>query len=113
VELRLGEVENLPMKDQEVDTVIMNMVLFHIFEPEKSFHEVSRVLRPGGVFLLSDFEKHDKEEIKAIIGGSWLGFDPGQVRIWLAAAGLLLESFAQYPVEKGLCIHLYQTRKKV
>jgi ArsR family transcriptional regulator len=111
IELRLGELENLPMKDQEVDTVIMSMVLYHIFEPEKSIHEVSRVLKPKGIFLLADFEKHDQEHIKDIIGGAWLGFEKQQIESWLLTAGFSLKTFNRYEVEKGLCINLYMAEK--
>ena len=111
IELRLGELENLPMKDQEVDTVIMSMVLYHIFEPEKSIHEVFRVLKPGGIFLLADFEKHDQEHIKEIIGGAWLGFEKQQIDSWLLSSGFSLKTFNRYEVEKGLCINLYVAEK--
>jgi ubiquinone/menaquinone biosynthesis C-methylase UbiE len=111
IDLRLGELENLPMKDQEVNIVIMSMVLYHIFEPEKSIHEVFRVLKPGGLFLLADFEKHDQENIKEIIGGSWLGFDKQQINGWLSTCGFTLNSFNRYEVEKGLCINLYVAEK--
>jgi len=111
IDLRLGELENLPMKDQEVNIVIMSMVLYHIFEPEKSIHEVFRVLKPGGLFLLADFEKHDQENIKEIIGGSWLGFEKQQINGWLSTCGFTLNSFKRYEVEKGLCINLYAAEK--
>jgi ubiquinone/menaquinone biosynthesis C-methylase UbiE len=113
IELRLGELENLPMKNQEVDTVIMSMVLYHISEPEKSIHEVWRVLKPGGLFLMADFEKHDQEEIKEIIGGSWLGFEKDQIKACFSSCGLLLKSFYRYEVEKGLCINLYAAEKQM
>lgn len=111
IELRLGELENLPMKDQEVDAVIMSMVLYHIFEPEKSLQEVYRVLKPGGLFLLSDFENHDQEGVKEIIGGSWLGFEPDQINTWLSSCGFSPPSFDRYGVEKGLYITLYAAIK--
>lgn len=111
IDLRLGELENLPMKNQEVNVVIMSMVLYHIFEPEKSIHEVFRVLKHDGLFLLADFEKHDQENIKEIIGGSWLGFDKQQINAWLSACGFTLNSFNRYEVEKGLCINLYAAKK--
>jgi ArsR family transcriptional regulator len=111
IDLRLGELENLPMKNQEVNIVIMSMVLYHIFEPEKSIHEVFRVLKPGGLFLLADFEKHDQENIKEIIGGSWLGFDKQQINAWLSTCGFTQNSFNRYEVEKGLCINLYAAKK--
>jgi ubiquinone/menaquinone biosynthesis C-methylase UbiE len=111
IELRLGEVEYLPMKDQEVDTVVMSMVLYHIFQPEKAIHEVFRVLKPGGLFLLADFDHHDQEAIKDIIGGAWLGFEKKQVETWLAQSGLHLLSVDRYAVERGLHIHLFAAKK--
>lgn len=111
VELRLGEVEYLPMKDQEVDTVVMSMVLYHIFQPEKAIREVFRVLRPGGMFLLADFKHHDQEDIKNIIGGTWLGFEKKQVEEWLVQSGFCLASMNAYAVERGLSINLFTARK--
>ena len=111
IELRLGEVEYLPMKDQEVDTVVMSMVLYHIFQPEKAIHEVFRVLRPGGMFLLADFKHHDQEDIKNIIGGTWLGFKKKQVEEWLIQSGFGIASMDAYAVERGLSIHLFTARK--
>ncbi|MCF8092811.1 MAG: metalloregulator ArsR/SmtB family transcription factor [Desulfotignum sp.] len=111
IELRLGEVEYLPMKDQEVDTVVMSMVLYHIFQPEKAIHEVFRVLKPGGLFFLADFKHHDQEEIKDIIGGTWLGFEKTQVKAWLAQSGFHLQSLDRYAVERGLHIHLFAAKK--
>ncbi|MFO7910765.1 MAG: metalloregulator ArsR/SmtB family transcription factor [Desulfotignum sp.] len=112
VELRLGEVEYLPMKDQEVDTVVMSMVLYHIFQPEKAICEVFRVLRPGGMFLLADFKHHDQEDIKNIIGGTWLGFEKKQVEEWLVQSGFCLASMDAYAVERGLSINLFTARKQ-
>ncbi|MDD9304716.1 MAG: metalloregulator ArsR/SmtB family transcription factor [Desulfobacter sp.] len=111
LELRLGELENLPMRDQEVDTAVMSMVLHHIFEPEKSIQEVFRVLKPGGIFLLADFLRHDQEEIQKIIGGTWLGFTRKQIQNWLLSCGFTLKSDSLFPVEKNLSITFYLAQK--
>lgn len=111
IELRLGEVEYLPMKDQEVDAVVMSMVLYHILQPEKAIQEVFRVLRPGGIFLLADFEHHDQESIKDIIGGNWLGFEKNQVETWLMKSGFQLQAMERFAVERGLHIQLFSAEK--
>jgi ArsR family transcriptional regulator len=111
IELRLGEVEHLPMKDQEVDAVVMSMVLYHILQPEKAIHEVFRVLRPGGIFVLADFELHDQEKIKDIIGGTWLGFEKSQVETWLMKSGFQLHAMERFAVERGLHIQLFSAEK--
>ncbi|MCG8635264.1 MAG: metalloregulator ArsR/SmtB family transcription factor [Desulfobacterales bacterium] len=111
LELRLGEVEYLPMKDQEIDTVIMSMVLYHIIEPEKALKEIFRVLKPGGAFILADFEKHDQEKIKEVIGGAWLGFEAGKLQEWLRDAGFEDIKFTRHGVEKGLSINIFSVQK--
>ena len=113
LELRLGEVEYLPMKDQEIDTVIMSMVLYHIIQPQKALKEIFRVLKPGGSFILADFEKHDRENIKEIIGGSWLGFETQKLQAWLREAGFEKIEFTRHGVEKGLSINIFSVEKGI
>ncbi|WP_300460876.1 metalloregulator ArsR/SmtB family transcription factor [Desulfobacula sp.] len=111
-ELRLGELEHLPMKNKEIDTAIMNMVLHHISQPELPIAEVYRVLKPGGIFILSDFEKHDQEKIKKIMGGSWLGFEKEKIKTWLIDTGFHLKEIESYPVNYGLTINVFTAKKQ-
>ncbi len=111
LELRLGELENLPMRDLEVDAAVMSMVLYHIYEPEKSIQEVYRVLKPGGFFLLVDFLKHSHEDIKKLIGGTWLGFAKHQILSWFDESGFEPKHFEQFSVEKNLTITFYLAQK--
>ena len=111
LELRIGELEHLPMREQEVDAALMSMVLYHVSEPEKAIREVYRVLSPGGLFLLVDFLKHDQEQIKDIIGGVWLGFTQQQIAGWLDRTGFNLKHIESYPVEKTLTLTFYLAQK--
>ena len=111
-ELRLGELEHLPMKNQEIDTAVMSMVLHHIPQPKKPIHEVFRALKPGGEFILVDFKKHHNESIKKIIGGEWLGFHPGDINRWLTQEGFDAIHMESFNVNHGLVITLFTAQKK-
>jgi SAM-dependent methyltransferase len=45
--------EQLPLPDSQFDLAICTQVLQYIAEPSRVIHEIYRVLRPGGVLLLS------------------------------------------------------------
>lgn len=54
VEFRLGEIEHLPFERDSIDVVISNCVLNLVPDKAHAFAEVSRVLRPGAHFCVSD-----------------------------------------------------------
>lgn len=110
-ELRLGEVEHLPMKNKEIDIAVMSMVLHHIPQPRRPIQEVFRVLKQGGIFVLADFEKHHNEEVKQIIGGEWLGFTSDDIKGWLTNEGFGEIRMSSDTVNHGLTINIYMARK--
>lgn len=48
----VGDIERLPFAGETFDLVSANMVIEHVRDPVRLFHEVRRVLRPGGTFLI-------------------------------------------------------------
>ncbi len=54
VEFRKGDIEALPLTSNIVDVVVSNCVLNLVPDKRKAFSEVLRVLKPGGLFSISD-----------------------------------------------------------
>lgn len=49
----VGSALELPFGDAEFDTVLSSQVLEHVPDPQKMFSELCRVVRPGGVVVIS------------------------------------------------------------
>ena len=48
-----GDAEHLPIANRSVDVVVMSEVIEHLLRPELAVWEIARVLRPGGVFVMT------------------------------------------------------------
>jgi len=51
------DVESLPFKDSSFDTIVCLGVITYLESVEKTLREFSRILRPGGVLILSSLNK--------------------------------------------------------
>lgn len=106
ISLRIGDLEHLPLRDAEADFVSMTMVMHHLSSPASALEEARRVLRPGGLLALSDFDRHDTEAMRVSYGDRWLGFSRESLESFLQKAGFVIKSATRTPVEQGLFIHL-------
>lgn len=84
IEFLLGEIENLPLKDNSVNTIITNCVINLTLDKAKTFSEAYRVFKPGGKIYLSDIvlleelskeQKNDKDLLSGCVAGALLKDD--------------------------------------
>ncbi len=59
VEFRLGEIENLPVRNEEADVVVSNCVLNLVPDKKRALSETFRILKKGGHFSVSDIVTYD------------------------------------------------------
>lgn len=74
LEYRLGDLEELPIKNAKVDLALLHQSLHHAMHPQKAIEEARRILRPGGRIVILDLVKHSFEEARELYADVWLGF---------------------------------------
>ena len=86
-ELRLGNLETLPIDHAQLDIAVLALVLHHVPDPALALAEAARVLRTSGRVLIIDMLPHDRAEYQQQMGHVWLGFPEPQLRKMLTSTG--------------------------
>ncbi|MGE3163837.1 MAG: ArsR/SmtB family transcription factor [Planctomycetota bacterium] len=79
VEYRQGELHALPIDTGEVQAVLANLVLHHIADFNPVLREIARILRPGGMVVISDLRPHREEWMREDFADLRLGIDPEEL----------------------------------
>lgn len=87
-----GDAETLPLRDDAVDAVVVVDALHHLPDPEAGLAEAYRVLRPGGVVVIQEFDPESYRGRGLVIAEDLVGFEstfwePAGLCDRLAAAG--------------------------
>jgi ArsR family transcriptional regulator len=99
VDIRRGELENLPIESGELDVAMLSLVLHYSPEPPRALAEVGRVVHAGGRVLVVDMLPHDREEYQQQMGHVWLGFSESQVTRLLTGSGFENVRLRMLPVD--------------
>ena len=112
VELRLGELEHLPVGNSEADLAVISMVMHHLPSPERVTLEVARILKKNGLFVIADFDKHTDETMREKYGDRWLGFSPEDIRTILNNSGFEALNIKTFQVQQSILLNITTARKR-
>lgn len=109
--LRIGELDHLPLRDNEADFACINLVLHHLSDPRIALSEIERVLAPRGLLFISDFVQHKEEKMRRNYGDRWLGFSRENLEAYLQEFGFNITQYKTQKVKMGLQLHLLIAQK--
>ncbi|TWI72461.1 ArsR family transcriptional regulator [Desulfobotulus alkaliphilus] len=112
-DFRLGAIEHLPVANGVADLAVISLALHHLPDPEGGIRDAARILAPGGVLLLADFDRHEKEFLRERFGDRWLGFAEETIRRFLDGAGFELMELETFTLPSSLRLHLYRAVRRV
>ena len=96
VDVRLAEMNHLPLADDSVRTVVMNQVLHHAEQPVDVLREVGRVLAGGGLLVVADLTRHEHDWVRERLADQWLGFKRQELDGWLNEAGMQIRTYQEF-----------------
>lgn len=108
VEFVLGDTAEALQRGIQADAIVMNMVLHHVPAPAALFEDCQRLLRAGGVLILTDLCHHDQSWVKERCGDLWLGFEPADLSAWAQAAGFEEGTSLYIGVRNGFQVQIRQ-----
>jgi SAM-dependent methyltransferase len=112
-----GRLEEAHYPEASFDVVTLWDVLEHVHEPRPVIAEAARILRPGGLLIVS-VPNPDSIEAR-LLGEHWLGWDlprhlnlfsPPQLRSFLASEGLSIEQTSSFMEGYGLLVMSLEQR---
>jgi len=90
VEFRHGDIEDLPLKDGEIDLATVNLTLHHLPRLDLWAKEMGRVIKPLGYVAVVDFFPHEEERLRQVYHDYWMGLDPMEVKTLLGRYGFVV-----------------------
>jgi ArsR family transcriptional regulator len=116
VDLRRGELTELPIEAGTCDAALLLLVLSYVPDPATALGEMTRVLRPGGKAVIVDLLPHDRDDFRRRMGQQRLGFERHEFEHLMAAAGFGTPTIRPLPPEpnvKGPALFIATANKAI
>lgn len=97
IDLRHGELEQLPIKKGEIDLGVCILMLHHIAEIGAVLSGIHRALKQGGRVLIVEFHPHENEKFRAAMADRRYGIDAGELAGWLNRTGFEVSDTWDFP----------------
>ncbi len=88
ISVRQGDLHATPLEVSVADLVTLHQVLHYLEDPEEAITEAARIMMPGGLLLVVDFEPHLFDEFRERYAHRRLGFSDIDITQWFAQAGI-------------------------
>lgn len=105
IELALVDAKALPYKDHQFDLVISNSIVHHLADPLLFFHELKRVLKPGGGIFMRDLQRPENKAARDRLVQEYAeGCNPHQKQLFRDSlqAAFTLEEIQEIVYRAGL-----------
>jgi ArsR family transcriptional regulator len=99
VELRQGDLENIPLADSACDAVLLVLALAYVSEPAIALREAVRIVKPAGRIVILDLLRHDQHDFRRRMGQQHNGFETNDLRSLMTTVDLDVDHCAPLPPE--------------
>ena len=72
IDCRPGDAEQLPIENESVDYAFANMSLHHVESPAAAIKEMARILKPKGMLVITDLDRHEVELLRREHHDLWM-----------------------------------------
>lgn len=111
----VGDAENLPFKDRTFDRIVGKGILHHLHKPEKGVHELRRVLKKKGKFVVSEPNRSNPligltrfflKKLKHSYSEKQVYFSPADIRELIPNSKLTYFGYFAYPLGFADILHV-------
>jgi ArsR family transcriptional regulator len=114
LDLRRGDLIDLPLQDGEADAALMILALTYVGDPQAAIREMGRAIKAGGRVVVIDLLRHDRDDFRRQLGQKWPGFESADIERMMTEGGLTKVNVTSLPPDrdaKGPALFIAQAYK--